>query len=171
MFPERDYLLSGQKSSTSSQLLYDGLPSFLSSASLSMLRPIQLSKYKWKKRCFVCSTLVTLVYISEYSYGRSVTYTLWACLVPCGECPLRHGLVSYYRNLEWIQTANSVKAWFSPSSLEMAHSFGDPLLSRSSVCSLFRPVSDISAHCSHLWGSSHLGSTRTLVPLAALPAL
>ena len=85
--------------------------------------------------------------------------------------PLRHGLVSYYRSLEWIRTATSLKAWFSPPSLELVHSLGDPLLSRSSVCSSFRLVSDISAHCSHLRGSSHLGSTRTLVPRTALPAL
>jgi hypothetical protein len=39
--------------------------------------------------------------------------------------------------------------------LELVHSLGDPLLSRSRVCSSFRPVSDIFAHCSHLRGSSH----------------
>ncbi|KAJ4965137.1 hypothetical protein NE237_016986 [Protea cynaroides] len=32
--------------------------------------------------------------------------------------------------------------------MELVHSLGDPLLSRSSVCSSFRPVSEISAHCS-----------------------
>jgi hypothetical protein len=64
-----------------------------------------------------------------------------------------------------------VLASLSPPSLGVAHSLGDPLLSRSSVCSSFRPVSDIFAHCSHLRGSSHLGSTRTLVPRTALPAL
>jgi hypothetical protein len=32
--------------------------------------------------------------------------------------------------------------------LKLVHSLGDPLLSRSSVCSSFRPVSDIFAHCS-----------------------
>ena len=57
-----------------------------------------------------------------------------------------------------------VLASLSPPSLELVHSLGDPLLSRSSVCSSFRPVSEISAHCSHLRGSSHLDSTRTLVP-------
>ena len=57
-----------------------------------------------------------------------------------------------------------VLASLSPPSLELVHSLGDPLLSRSSVCSSFRPVSDIFAHCSRLRGSSHLGSTRTLVP-------
>lgn len=57
MFPERDCLLSGQKSSTSSRLLYDGLPSFLGSARSSTLRPIQLSKYKWKKRCFLAGSI------------------------------------------------------------------------------------------------------------------
>ena len=64
-----------------------------------------------------------------------------------------------------------VLASLSPPSLELVHSLGDPLLSRSSVCSSFRPVSDIFAHCSRLRGSSHLGSTRTLVPRTALPAL
>ncbi|CAN6440316.1 unnamed protein product [Victoria cruziana] len=54
-------------------------------------------------------------------------------------------------------------------SWELIHLLGDPLLSRSSVCSSFRPVSGISAHCSHLWGSSHLDSTRTLVPRTAHP--
>ncbi|KAF3775275.1 hypothetical protein EJ110_NYTH50604 [Nymphaea thermarum] len=54
-------------------------------------------------------------------------------------------------------------------SWELVHSLGDPLLSRSSVCSSFRPVSGISAHCSHLRGSSHLDSTRTLVPRTAHP--
>ena len=63
-----------------------------------------------------------------------------------------------------------VLASLSPPSLELVHSLGDPLLSRSSVCSSFRPVSEISAHCSHLRGSSHLDSTRTLVPRTALPA-
>ncbi|KAH1188339.1 hypothetical protein GmHk_U059646 (mitochondrion) [Glycine max] len=57
-----------------------------------------------------------------------------------------------------------VLAFLFPPSLELVHSLGDPLLSRSSVCSSFRPVSEISAHCSHLRGSSHLDSTRTLVP-------
>ena len=80
------------------------------------------------------------------------------------EPPLRHGLVSYFLLSEWIRTATSLKAWFLPPSLEFVHSLGDPLLSRSSVCSSFRPVSEISAHCSHLRGSSHLDSTRTLVP-------
>ena len=64
-----------------------------------------------------------------------------------------------------------VLASLSPPSLELVHSLGDPLLSRSSVCSSFRPVSDFFAHCSRLRGSSHLGSTRTLVPRTALPAL
>ncbi|KAK9157097.1 hypothetical protein Scep_003671 [Stephania cephalantha] len=32
------------------------------------------------------------------------------------------------------------------------------------------PVSEISPHCSQLRGSSHLDSTRTLVPQTALPA-
>lgn len=85
------------------------------------------------------------------------------------EPPLRHGLVSYFLLSEWIRTATSLKAWFLPPSLELVHSLGDPLLSRSSVCSSFRPVSDIFAHCSHLRGSSHLGSTRTLVPRTARP--
>lgn len=76
----------------------------------------------------------------------------------------RHGLVSYSRNSDKIRTATSLKAWFLPPSLELVHSLGDPLLSRSSVCSSFRPVSEISAHCSHPRGSSHLDSTRTLVP-------
>lgn len=76
----------------------------------------------------------------------------------------RHGLVSYSRSSNKIRTATSLKAWFLPPSLELVHSLGDPLLSRSSVCSSFRPVSEISAHCSHLRGSSHLDSTRTLVP-------
>lgn len=62
-----------------------------------------------------------------------------------------------------------VLASLSPPSLELVHSLGDPLLSRLSVCSSFRPVSEISAHCSHLRGSSHLDSTRTLVPRTALP--
>ncbi|KAG6467066.1 hypothetical protein ZIOFF_074494 (mitochondrion) [Zingiber officinale] len=39
MFPERDCLLSGQQSDTSSRLLYDGLTSFLGSARSSTLRP------------------------------------------------------------------------------------------------------------------------------------
>jgi len=39
MFPERGRLLSGQQSSTSSRLLYDGLPCFLGSARSSTLRP------------------------------------------------------------------------------------------------------------------------------------
>ena len=79
--------------------------------------------------------------------------------------PLWHGLVSYSRSSDKIRTATSLKAWFLPPlSLELVHSLGDPLLSRSSVCSSFRPVSEISAHCSHLRGSSHLDSTRTLVP-------
>ncbi|CAN6454028.1 unnamed protein product [Victoria cruziana] len=52
-------------------------------------------------------------------------------------------------------------------SWELVHSLGDPLLSHLSVCPSFRLVSGISAHCSHLWGSSHLDSTRTLVPQTA----
>ncbi|KAH0988189.1 hypothetical protein GBA52_015366 [Prunus armeniaca] len=66
--------------------------------------------------------------------------------------------------LNKIRTATSLKTWFLPPSFELVHSLSDPLLSRSSVCSSFRPVSEISAHCSHLRGSSHLDSTRTLVP-------
>lgn len=77
--------------------------------------------------------------------------------------PLWHGLVSYSRSSDKIRTATSLKAWFLPP-FELVHSLGDPLLSRSSVCSSFRPVSEISAHCSHPRGSSHLDSTRTLVP-------
>jgi len=102
---------------------------------------------------------------------------LWPICHPYGYRPVlwrmppwRQGLVSYYRSSELIRTATSLKAWFLPPSLELVHSLGDPLLSRSSVCSSFRPVSDISAHCSNLRGSSHLGSTRTLVPRTALPA-
>jgi hypothetical protein len=64
-----------------------------------------------------------------------------------------------------------VLASLSPPSLELVHLLGDPLLSRSRVCSSFRLVSDIFSHCSHLRGSSHLGSTRTLVPRTALLAL
>lgn len=79
--------------------------------------------------------------------------------------PLWHGLVSYSRSSDKIRIATSLKAWFlPPSPFELVRSLGDPLLSRSSVCSSFRPVSEISAHCSHLRGSSHLDSTRTLVP-------
>lgn len=78
--------------------------------------------------------------------------------------PLWHGLVSYSRSSDKIRTATSLKAFFLPPSLELVYSLGDPLLSRSSVCSSFRPVSEISAHCSHLRGSSHLDSTCTLVP-------
>lgn len=64
----------------------------------------------------VCSTLVALVYIPEYSYGRSVTHTFWAWPRPVWRMPpLRHGLVSYYRSSE--QTATSLKAWFLPPSL------------------------------------------------------
>lgn len=48
MFPERDCLLSGQQSTRSRRLLYDGLTSFLGSARSSTLRPM-LSK--WKKPC------------------------------------------------------------------------------------------------------------------------
>jgi hypothetical protein len=39
MFPEGGRLLSGQQSSTSSRLLYDGLPCILGSARSSTLRP------------------------------------------------------------------------------------------------------------------------------------
>lgn len=79
--------------------------------------------------------------------------------------PLWHGLVSYSRSSDKIRAAKSmVLAPLSPPPFELVHSLGDPLLSRSSVCSSFRPVSEISAHCSHLRGSSHLDSTRTLVP-------
>ena len=78
--------------------------------------------------------------------------------------PLWHGLVSYSRSSDKIRTATSLKTWFLPPSFELVHSLSDPLLSRSSVCSSFRPVSEISAHCSHLRASSHLDSTRTLVP-------
>lgn len=74
---------------------------------------------------------------------------------------LWHGLVSYSRSSD---KNRHFFEWFFPPSLELVHSLGDPLLSRSSVCSSFRPVSEISAHCSHLRGSSHLDSTRTLVP-------
>lgn len=117
-----------------------------------------------------------LVYIPEYSYGRSVTHTFWAWPRPVWRMPpWRHGLVSYYRSseLKYVSrhfSESMVIASLSPPSLELVHSLGDPLLSRSSVCSSFRPVSDISAHCSHLRDSSHLGSTRTLVPRTALPA-
>lgn len=96
--------------------------------------------------------------------------------VPCGECP-PYGtrlsqLFSQFRvDSDRHFSESMVLAPLSPPSLELVHSLGDPLLSRLSVCSSFRPVSEISAHCSHLRGSSHLGSTRTLVPRTALPAL
>ncbi|ERN18573.1 hypothetical protein AMTR_s00065p00126320 [Amborella trichopoda] len=93
----------------------------------------------------------------------------WPRLVP----PLRQqGLVSYSCS-SYKRTATSLKAWFLPPSLELVHSLGDPLLSRSSVFSSFRPVSGISAHCSHLQASLHLDSTKTLVPRTAClkPAL
>lgn len=79
---------------------------------------------------------------------------------------LWHGLVSYSRSSDKNRHffESMVLASFFPPPLELVHSLGDPLLSRSSVCSSFRPVSEISAHCSHLRGSSHLDSTRTLVP-------
>ncbi len=48
-----------------------------------------------------------------------------------------------------------VLASLSPPSLGVAHSLGDPLLSRSSVCSSFRPVSDIFAHCLSLCCCQH----------------
>ena len=94
--------------------------------------------------------------------------------VPCGECPpLRHGLVCYFFffrvDSDRHFSESMVLASLSPPSLELVHSLGDPLLSRSSVCSSFRPVSYIFAHCSCLRGSSHLGSTRTLVPRTARP--
>nr|UYK51767.1 hypothetical protein [Paphiopedilum micranthum] len=94
--------------------------------------------------------------------------------VPCGECPLfarLSQLLSLFRvEVSRHFSESMVLAPLSPPSLELVHSLGDPLLSRSSVCSSFRPVRTISAHCSHLRGSSHLGSTRTLVPRTALPA-
>jgi len=64
-----------------------------------------------------------------------------------------------------------VISFLFPPSLELVHSSGDPLLSHSSVCSSFRPVSDIFAHFSHLQGSLHVVITKTLVPYTALPAL
>lgn len=94
--------------------------------------------------------------------------------VPCG-APLTarlSQLFSFVRvDSDRHFSESMVLASLSPPSLELVHPLGDPLLSRSSVCSSFRPVSDIFAHCSHLRGSSHLGSTRTLVPRTALPAL
>ncbi|KAG0501213.1 hypothetical protein HPP92_001285, partial [Vanilla planifolia] len=92
--------------------------------------------------------------------------------IPCGKCPLRHDWVNYSHSFSMCShfSESMVLAPLSPPSLELVHSLGDPLLSRSSVCSSFRPVSYLSAHCSHLWGSSHLGSTRILVPRTALPA-
>jgi hypothetical protein len=87
--------------------------------------------------------------------------------------PLRHGLVCYFFFVRVDSdrhfSESMVLASLSPPSLELVHSLGDPLLSRSSVCSSFRPVSYIFAHCSSLRGSSHLGSTRTLVPRTARP--
>ena len=95
--------------------------------------------------------------------------------IPCGECPLTAwlSLLFYFVRVDSDRhfSESMVLASLSPPSLELVHSLGDPLLSRSSVCSSFRPVSDIFAHCSRLRGSSHLGSTRTLVPRTALPAL
>ena len=87
--------------------------------------------------------------------------------VPCG-APLTarlSQLFSFVRvDSDRHFSESMVLAFLFPPSLELVHSLGDPLLSRSSVCSSFRPVSEISAHCSHLRGSSHLDSTRTLVP-------
>lgn len=47
-------------------------------------------------------------------------------------------LANYY------QVATSLKAWYLPSPRELVHSLGDLLLSCLSVCSLFRPVSNVS---------------------------
>ena len=118
----------------------------------------------------VCSTLVALVYIPEYSYGRSVTHTFRAWPRPVWRMPplLTAGLSQLFSFVRVDSdrhfSESMVLASLSPPSFELVHSLGDPLLSRSSVCSSFRPVSEISAHCSHLRGSSHLDSTRTLVP-------
>lgn len=64
--------------------------------------------------------------------------------VPCGEEARLSQLFSQFRVK--IISESMVLAPLSPPSLELVHSFGDPLLSRSSVCSSFRPVSYISAH-------------------------
>lgn len=82
--------------------------------------------------------------------------------------PLRHGSVILAVQIRFGPDRHFSESMGLPS-WELVHSLGDPLLSRSSVCSSFRPVSGISAHCSHLRGSSHLDSTRTLVPRTAHP--
>ncbi|MCD7454393.1 hypothetical protein HAX54_024760 [Datura stramonium] len=67
----------------------------------------------------VCSTFVALVYIPEYSSGRSKLPNLLkqpkGLALSCLENdPLWHGLVSYSRSSDKIRPVRSLKAWFLP---------------------------------------------------------
>lgn len=64
----------------------------------------------------VCVTFVALVYIPPYSYGRSVTQPKSLTPSRFPNDPLWHGLVSYSRSEDKIQTTTSLKAWFLPHS-------------------------------------------------------
>ncbi|XLT04589.1 hypothetical protein HN51_043422 [Arachis hypogaea] len=106
----------------------------------------------------VCSTLVALV--PEHSYGRSVTQpTKKQIGLTPSRLALWHGLVSYSRSSDKIRTATSLKAWFLPSSF---------LPPWSSSIRWVIPCSHVRVFARrlgrHLRGSSHLDSTRTLVP-------
>jgi len=57
-----------------------------------------------------------------------------------------------------------MKAWFLHPSLELIYSLGVPLLSRSSVYSSLRPLTEIFTHCGHIQGCLHLDNTRNLMP-------
>jgi hypothetical protein len=89
--------------------------------------------------------------------------------VPCGKYPRLSQLFSFVR-VDRHFSESMVLASLSAPSLELVH-LSEWTATSLKGCSWFRPVSDIFSHCSHLRGSSHLGSTRTLVPRTALPTL
>ncbi|KAG1331685.1 hypothetical protein COCNU_02G016530 [Cocos nucifera] len=107
----------------------------ISSPSLySSLPPSLRQKSEMKARDFhemkmdgivICSTLVALVYISEYSYGRSITHTFWAWPHPVWRMPpLWHGLpylkgllacsdIRFLRKIKLVsRVMENLPAWF-----------------------------------------------------------
>ncbi|KAK8935203.1 hypothetical protein KSP39_PZI014079 [Platanthera zijinensis] len=97
----------------------------------------------------VCSTFVALVYIPEYPYGRSITQNLWVTVwrMPPGGTAESVLIAVQSENMSHF-SESMVLAPLSPTAPwgSLVHSFGDPLLSRLSFCSSFRPVSSIYAH-------------------------